>query len=120
MTKFFGSRLDLHQPELGYKISLDSILLAACIHKGITVLDVGCGVGAAGLCLKVRKPEIQLMGIDIQKENIYFARKNSEINKLDASFIEGDITHFKWPETFDHVMSNPPFLSKRTRSVFST
>ena len=109
MTLFYGQRLNLNQPENGYRPSLDAILLSAAIQKGTTIFDVGCGIGTAGLCLKKRRPEIRLTGIDIQHENIEYAKQNAIQNSIDAAFIHGDIKSLKSPQTFDHVISNPPF-----------
>lgn len=109
MTLFYGQKLNLIQPDNGYRLSIDSILLASTINIGTSILDVGCGVGAAGLCVKKRRSEITLTGIDIQKTNIDCAFNNSTNNNLEAHFIEGDIKTLSIRETFDHVMSNPPF-----------
>ena len=112
MPLFYGKRLNLNQPEKGYRPSIDAILLSAAIHKGKTILDVGCGIGTAGLCLKVRRPEITLTGIDIQEENIHYAAQNAQQNNMDARFIEGNIKTLRLQETFDHVISNPPFYEE--------
>lgn len=109
MTLFYGQRLKLNQPKEGYRPSIDAILLASSIQKGKTILDVGCGIGTVGLCLKTRRPEVQLMGIDRQKENIEYAKQNAFQNNMDATFLKGNIKTLALPQTFDHVISNPPF-----------
>ena len=117
MTLFYGQRLTLEQPfeddheghNKGYRPSIDAIFLAAAISQGNSVLDVGCGIGTVGFCLKIRRPEIQLTGIDIQQDNIVCAQKNALKNHIEATFVQGDIKTFTFPTTFDHVISNPPF-----------
>ena len=47
---FLGGRLWLEQPERGFRAGLDSVLLGAAVGVGQgTLLDLGAGVGAAGL-----------------------------------------------------------------------
>ena len=57
--KFLGGQLTLMQPRDGYRAGLDPVFLAASItaHVGESVLDLGCGVGAAALCLGFRPGE---------------------------------------------------------------
>ena len=109
MTLFYGKKLAIDQPTQGYKISVDSILLAACINQGHTVLDVGAGVGATSLCLMKRNSCFDVTGIELQKINVEHAIKNADCNHLSIKFLEGDILNYKLKKKFDHVMSNPPF-----------
>ncbi len=47
---FLGGRLTLSQPARGFRAGLDSVLLGAAVPEGTkTVLDLGAGVGTAGL-----------------------------------------------------------------------
>ena len=51
-----GGRVKLRQPRHGYRAAIDPVLLAAAVPAGHgdTVLDIGCGAGAAGLCILSR------------------------------------------------------------------
>ncbi len=51
-------RLRLCQPAAGYRAAIDPVFLAAAVpgEAGSRVLDLGCGVGAAALCLLTRVP----------------------------------------------------------------
>ena len=51
-----GGRISLRQPAQGYRVAIDPLLLAASVNAepGETILDVGAGVGAAGLCVATR------------------------------------------------------------------
>ena len=48
---FLGGKLHLKQPRRGYRAGVDPVLLAAAVpaQAGQSVLDLGCGVGAAAL-----------------------------------------------------------------------
>lgn len=104
----------MRQPERGFRTSLDSVMLAAAcpVRAGERVLDLGCGVGGAGLCVLHRVSGAGLFGIDIQNECIELAVHNAEINgRADrAEFVHGDVRDFQGGALFDHVICNPPYL----------
>lgn len=112
--KFLCGRLRLLQPVKGYRAATDPVLLAAaCPAKlGESVLDLGCGVGAAALCLGLRQPGLQLSGLELQPEYAELARRNSERNGIALSVHEGDLARFPSAlrRDFDHVIANPPYF----------
>ena len=109
-------KIRLYQPQKGFRTSLDAVLLAAACPavKSQTVLDLGCGVGGASLCLLSREAELELTGIDIQGEYIHIACQNKVMNNSNEKtlFETGSVQDFRMenPQNrFDHVMCNPPF-----------
>lgn len=98
----------------GFKPGLDSVCLAAACpaEAGERVLDMGCGVGTAGLCVLKRVAGAILTGVDFQSDHIELARQNAVLNAMDerADFIESDIKNYSADKAFDHVICNPPFL----------
>ncbi|MCZ8088489.1 MAG: methyltransferase, partial [Rhodobacteraceae bacterium] len=80
--KFLMGRLRLLQPVKGYRAATDPVLLAAACpaRAGETVLDLGCGAGAAGLCLATRVPGVVLAGLEVQPEYADLARRNADRN----------------------------------------
>ncbi len=113
--KFLMGRLRLLQPARGYRAATDPVLLAAaCPAKtGQSVLDLGCGAGAAALCLATRVPDLELAGLELQAEYADLARRNAARNGMAMQVETGDITAM--PDTirrgFDHVIANPPYYS---------
>jgi len=112
-----GQSLHLHQHPDGFRSGTDAVFLAAaCLATtGQSVLDLGCGVGTAGLCVARRVDEVRLTGIDIQADHVELAQRNAAANDLEAAFICGDIRDLK-NERFDHVICNPPYMEDGTNS----
>jgi tRNA1(Val) A37 N6-methylase TrmN6 len=114
--RLLGGRIRLKQPASGYRVAIDPIFLAAAVpaepHQ--TVLDVGCGAGAAMLCLAARVPHTRLVGLEMQRELVRLAGDNAILNGLEAriSVMIGDLLRPPprlSPGAFDHVMANPPY-----------
>lgn len=111
-----GGRVSFRQPAAGYRAAIDPVLLAASIPacRGETVLDVGCGAGAAGLCLAARVPGVRVCGIDLQADLVRLAVRNVQANDMigRVDFMRGDLLtpppRFA-AGSFHHVMANPPY-----------
>lgn len=111
--KFLMGRLRLLQPARGYRAATDPVLLAAACpaRAGESVLDLGCGAGAAALCLGARVPGVVLAGLEVQPEYADLARRNAERNGMVMEVVEGDLTAMPrgLRRDFDHVIANPPY-----------
>ena len=112
------------QPSRGYRAGSDAVLLAATVAAlpGQRVLDVGCGIGTAGLCLARRLAGIQVTGIDADPELLALARQNAGQNGLGdrISFLPVDVIDGVPPDLvgqFDHVMANPPYFAARQAQI---
>lgn len=116
-----GGRVRLRQPSTGYRAAIDPVFLAAAVpaRAGERLVELGCGVGAAALCLLDRLGRqgaegVTVTGLEIQPDLADLARENSQANGLDKRFriIRGDI---KAPPTvlepisYDGVFFNPPY-----------
>ena len=117
--RLLGGRVRLRQPASGYRVAIDPIFLAASVpaepHQ--LVLDVGCGAGAAMLCLAARVQQVRVVGLEMQRDLVRLAGDNAILNAMEArvSVMIGDLLHPP-PRlsagAFDHVMANPPFLDQ--------
>lgn len=111
---FLGGKLTLSQPRAGYRAATDPVLLAAAVPAlpGQAVLDLGCGVGTALLCLGQRVPGLDLTGLEVQADYAELARLNAARNDLAADVLTGDIAApppVLRGRVFDHVLTNPPW-----------
>jgi tRNA1(Val) A37 N6-methylase TrmN6 len=117
--RLLGGRLRLKQPESGYRVAIDPVFLAASVpaEEGQTVLDIGCGTGAAMLCLAARVPQCRVVGLEMQRELVRLAGDNVILNDMTAraSVMIGDLLRPPprlSPGSFDHVMANPPYHAR--------
>ena len=109
-----GQKVRLLQLQNGFRTSMDSVLVAAaCPAKGReNLLDLGCGVGSAGLCVLYREPQLRLTGYDISEAAIDLAYQNAALNKCEGQvqFAQQNILTLTSEGTrFDHIICNPPF-----------
>ena len=113
LDSFLGGRVQVHQPRDGYRAGTDPVLMAAACPAtaGEAVLDLGCGVGVASLCLMARVPGLRITGLELQPDYAALARINANGRPLEV--IVGDVSA---PPadlnalSFDHVICNPPYF----------
>lgn len=119
-----GGRVVLRQPADGYRVAIDPILLAAACpaQAGETIVDLGCGIGTAALCVAARVLGVQCIGVDIQASLIDLAVENARANGLHdrVRFLCGDILDPVLPvyaAPADQVIVNPPYLPRGRATV---
>src|SRR3954469_5992377 len=81
-----GGRLRLRQPTSGHRAGHDAILLAAATaaRPGDRVVDLGAGVGTAGLSLASRVGGLVLPLVEREPHLASLARDNADANELPA------------------------------------
>jgi tRNA1Val (adenine37-N6)-methyltransferase len=119
----FDGQLICRQKRLGYRFSIDAVLLAHYpgIRKNEKILDLGTGCGVIGLitCYRHQDRGIEITGLENQPDLVALARSNSVENGFDQIFtiLEGDIAAIRSlikPESHTLVISNPPFYAAGT------
>lgn len=118
---FLGGKLRLFQPRTGYRAGVDPVFLAAAIpaQPGDSVLELGCGAGAAILSLAARIPDLNLFGVEIQPAYADLAQRNAALNSTRLDVAEADLAdlpdEFRQRQ-FDHVLANPPYYRSGAHS----
>ena len=123
-----GGRLVLRQPLRGHRFGHDAILLAAAVPAvpGEHAVDLGAGVGAAGLALARRVMGLAVTLAEIDPALTALAAGNAARNDLGervravcldveasaAAFAEAGLP----PASAAHVLMNPPFNAASHRS----
>ncbi|MDP5086872.1 MAG: methyltransferase [Yoonia sp.] len=116
---FLGGKIRMWQPRKGYRAGVDPVLLAASVpaKRGQSVLELGCGVGVASLCLAARVPDLAMTGVEVQADYAALAQRNGAENNLPFAVMTADLRAL--PASlrqmrFDHVIMNPPYFDRST------
>ena len=91
------------------EVLLEDILLNFN-QTNLSVLDLGTGSGAIGLSLKKEKKEWDVYCSDISINALEVANKNSLKNNLEVNFVCCDWLNAFKPNSFDLLISNPPYI----------
>jgi tRNA1(Val) A37 N6-methylase TrmN6 len=123
-----GGRLRLRQPLRGHRFGHDAILLAAATaaRAGEHAVELGAGVGAAGLALAARVPGLRVTMVEIDAALCALAASNAGRNNLDdrvnvlacdvedaGALARGGLA----AGSIDRVLMNPPFRDASRQNV---
>jgi tRNA1(Val) A37 N6-methylase TrmN6 len=116
-----GGALRLRQPRRGHRVGHDAVLLAAACpaHPGEHVVDLGAGVGAAGLAVAARAPDVAVTLVEIDPDLAALAAENAVLNglagRVTAIALDAAAPARAYaaaglaPESIARVLMNPPF-----------
>lgn len=113
---FFNGCIQVKQNRIGYRFSIDAVLLAwhANPKPGDTILDLGTGCGIIPMILAYRHPKVKIYGVEVQEELADIAILNIIENGMEnqISILCRDIKTLKHDDAsgpVDLAISNPPF-----------
>jgi tRNA1(Val) A37 N6-methylase TrmN6 len=116
-----GGRLTLRQPKAGHRFGHDAILLAAATggRAGEHAVDLGAGVGAAGLAVASRVEGLTVTLLEIDEALTELGRENAALNGLSERVHSVCLDVMASADAFaaaglhsgtaDRVLMNPPF-----------
>jgi tRNA1(Val) A37 N6-methylase TrmN6 len=116
-----GGRVVVRQPARGYRVNLDTLLLAASLPPegapdGSRLVEVGCGVGAALLAVarnyQGTRPSCRFVGVERDAPTAKLARENVALNGLSHCVEIAEVDALSPPAAlgvFDRVFFNPPY-----------
>lgn len=104
-------RLTLWQPRVGYRFSVDPLLLLDFVAPPYgRVVDFCAGVGVVGLGLLTRDAAAQATLVELQPRLATLARRNADDNGLGARVtVRADDAATVGGAAFDVAVANPPY-----------
>ena len=89
------------------------LINAANIEDNQEVLDLGCGIGVVGICLKLLNPDINITFSDTNENAIKLTTKNCHLHNIKHTIIKSDLFKNMKDKTFDTILTNPPYVAGR-------
>lgn len=91
------------------------VLIDALPFNKITgdVLDVGCGYGPIGLCVK-NETSSNVDMIDVNLRALHLSKMNAKKNNLDVNIFESD-AYSNVNKKYDYIFTNPPIRAGKKK-----
>ncbi len=88
------------------------------LDRAYRVFDLGTGSGAIALAIASERPMAELTASDVSSSALKLARENADELHLNerVRFVEGSLFAAVPGETFDLVISNPPYIARSDRA----
>jgi len=95
------------------EVIVDEVLKAFPEQMPFTMLDLGVGSGTILLAILAERPAAKGLGVDVSEEALAVARENAANLDLAGrvALLRGDWTNGLGDESFDLVVSNPPYIA---------
>ncbi len=121
-TEFYGlpfrvnSNVLIPRPETEHLV--EKVLSLAESFPNPRIIDIGTGSGAIAIALAHKLPAASNTAIDLSAPALAVAQANAEQNSVTnrIRFLQGDLLAPVAHETFDIVVSNPPYVADTDRA----
>ena len=127
----------VNQENVSMRVNTDGVLLGAWAtlpSNATTILDVGTGTGVIALMMAQRlgfqQPHCQIVAIDVDKASCQQAQENFQQSKWSESlvakhislqdFVQTSIVQSTAAQSFDLIISNPPYFNNALKNPSET
>ncbi|WP_434432077.1 peptide chain release factor N(5)-glutamine methyltransferase [Lactiplantibacillus paraplantarum] len=118
---FYGLELQVDPavliPRVETEELVDWILTDIPETAPVRLLDVGTGSGAIALALKHERPAWEITASDISTAALRVAQTNADHLRLDVSLVHSDLLVDVSQQSFDVIVSNPPYIATSEKDV---
>jgi release factor glutamine methyltransferase len=122
-TSFYGLEIQCNPAALIPRPETEELVdwvLSEVQMTSCNVIDLGTGTGCIPLAIKAKRPLWNVSGIDVSQEALALARSNALNLGLDVRFEAADLlkdfSGLVFKDTFDVVVSNPPYIPQTDAS----
>ena len=97
---------------------VEAVLLRLPHDQPVRILDIGTGSGAIAIALAVHLPLAQVVAVDISPGALAIASESARTHSVAEriQFVESDLLQALPGETFEAIVSNPPYIPTSDRS----
>ena len=109
---FMGYTFDVSKDVLIPRGDTETLCEQALLHiqKDAKVLDLCTGSGAIAISMSLLSRDSQVTACDISEAALAVAKQNAKANRATVRFFQGDLFEPVKGETFDIILSNPPYI----------
>jgi release factor glutamine methyltransferase len=110
-----GPAVLIPRPET--ELLVDLALQRSLSGVPLRMLDLGTGSGAIAVTLAKQRPLAQVTAVDADEAALAFARDNAVRHSVTVKFLRADWFSAVAGETFDLIVSNPPYVAENDRHL---
>ncbi len=117
-NNILNGKVELYQPKQGFRVGIDSILLASSVQKYSKCMEFGSGSGIILIYLAKRFPDAKIFGIEKNLDLVNLAKinlKNNKITKSTAEIEQNNLNDALFMKNnnniYDRIIMNPPYFS---------
>ncbi|MGY3704162.1 protein-(glutamine-N5) methyltransferase, release factor-specific [Vagococcus martis] len=113
--EFYGERFVVSEDTLIPRPETEELVELCLTENDLTkksVIDIGTGTGVIAISLKKNRPNWDVVAVDLSSSALEIAKKNALQLDTSIDFYLGDALEPVMDETFDIIISNPPYIGE--------
>ncbi|HRO75500.1 MAG TPA: methyltransferase [Crocinitomicaceae bacterium] len=114
MSNFQFKYFTIRQQTSAMKVGTDAMLLGAfaTVYDTNSVLDIGAGTGVLSLMLAQKAKNLKISAVELNADALSDLKINFDNAPFEHSFsiLEDDFSTILFNQTFDVIISNPPYF----------
>ncbi|KIA90750.1 peptide chain release factor N(5)-glutamine methyltransferase [Kaistella jeonii] len=116
-TEFYGLKFFVDEHVLIPRPETEELLELAIeeikksgFKNNLKILDIGTGSGIIPIVMKKHFPQAEISAIDFSENALKTAKRNADFHEVEINFIHQDYLNEELTETYDVIISNPPYI----------